>query len=119
MNRPIINYHNFMIFGSHRSVTEGSGLLGCGIQVLDEWLKTFQMNVKSHSTTDTTAYRRLEPHHLFLMSLLTAIVFREENNFLCRLNRTGYFKLQYCFKIANTVESMSSIRIDCNTQLSD
>jgi hypothetical protein len=42
MNKPKINYHNFVSCGSHRGVVEGSGLLGCGIKVLDEWLKHFK-----------------------------------------------------------------------------
>jgi len=58
MNKPKMNYHTFVICGSHRSVADGSGLLGCGIKVLCEWLKTFEMNVKSHSTTDTAAHPR-------------------------------------------------------------
>lgn len=29
--------------------------------------------------------------------------------------QTGYFKLQLCFEITCTVDSVSCIRIDCNT----
>jgi hypothetical protein len=46
------------------------------------------MNGKSHSTTDTAEHPRSpNTHHLFLMALLTAIVFREESSILCRLNK--------------------------------
>lgn len=41
MNKPILNYHNFVICASHRSAAEGSGLLECDIKVMDDWLKTF------------------------------------------------------------------------------
>jgi len=88
MNKPKINYHNFVICSSHRSVVSGSGLLGCGIKVLDEWLKTFQMNGKRQSTTNTTVHPRSpSPTTFFLMALLTAIVFREDSSILCRLNK--------------------------------